>query len=130
MRCVKCLAVVCFGFGWVVGVSAKPPELPIRPEVEFKVPLFPLGDEFAERQADKPQSAAKPEMPEREVLEVMPREIETLDVPPREAIVQPALATPQLRIEIIESSDARSAFPVRDPELPMQILDLLRPTRR
>ena len=39
LPCVKCFATVWFGFASVAGVGAKPPELPNRPLIEFKVPL-------------------------------------------------------------------------------------------
>jgi hypothetical protein len=112
----------------VSGVGAKPPELPIRPEVEFRVPLFPLGEEFAEKPIAKPQQpvpAAKVEL-----LEVMPRIIESLEVMPRTASVPTKNADTPMQIEVIESSATRSSlrvpFPNRDPELPVRVFELNR----
>jgi hypothetical protein len=80
---LRSLVAIVIGAACVSAVAAKPPELPNRPLVELKVPLFPLGEEQAEQPLAPPQPAAPPQVqPEREPLLVMPRQIEPLNVTP------------------------------------------------
>ncbi len=91
---LKSWAAAGFAVVFVTFVAGKPPELPALPVVEFKVPLFPLGEKYAEPLFAKPLEsppiapAPKPVPLDCEALEVMPREIEALTIPPRPEVPQ------------------------------------------